>query len=83
MNTILISGTAKSTVTGQVEYDCIIWASKEGEQIQYIRNIDKILANYSALWAMAKANVISYFGNDNKFDDGAYTQYLDHITIRY
>lgn len=81
MNTILITGTAKTTITGQVEYDVNIWAAKEGEQIQLIRPLDKILTGYSELWEVATQSVIKYFDNFHKFDDGAYTAFLDHLII--
>jgi hypothetical protein len=79
MNTILISGTYQS-IGNMINYDVFIWASKEGEQIQFVTSKFLPLDNYTTLWALAKANVISYFGNDAKFDDGAYTQFLDHLT---
>ena len=78
MNTILITGTCKSEGTS-VNYNVNIWAAKEGEQIQLITWQSAQLADYGVLWALAKSKVISYFGNDVKFDDGAYTTYLDHL----
>lgn len=81
MNTILITGTAQPIIGGKVDYNVNIWASKEGEQIQFVKYSSLQIAGYSTLWAYAKSIVISYFGNETKFDDGAYTQFLDHLTI--
>lgn len=78
MNTILITGTAKCNSINKVEYDVTIWASRDGEQIQYIRPIDKVLDNYSQLWDVAKDSVTKYF-EEPLFKDGAYTRFLDHL----
>ena len=80
MNTILITGTAKPEGSS-VNYNVNVWASKEGEQIQFIKYQSMTLAGYNILWAYGKSIAISYFGNDVKFDDGAYTQYLDHLIM--
>lgn len=82
MNTILITGMAH-TENNQpdVFYKVNIWASKEGEQIQFIQSLDLRLSGYSELWHQAKYIASSYFGGNNKFDDGAYTQFLDHINL--
>jgi len=80
MNTILITGTAKPEGS-KVNYNVNIWASKEGEQIQFVKSQSMEISGYSTLWAYAKSIVISYFGNDAKLDDGAYTQFLDHLII--
>lgn len=81
MNTILITGTAKMTASNNVEYDVILWASKEGEQLQVIRTYDTIFRNHSELWKKSKIDVSYYFGKSFKFYDGAYTQYLDHLIL--
>jgi len=80
MNTILITGTCK-TEGNKVNYNVNIWAAKEGEQIQLITWKSVQLADYSFLWVLAKSNVMAYFGNDAKFDDGAYTTFLDHLIM--
>lgn len=82
MNTILITGVCEfCQITGKINYDVNIWASKEGHQIQLVTSVEILLDNYSDLWKMAKQKVMSYFKDNTKFDDGAYTQYLDHLTI--
>lgn len=85
MNTILITGTVKTigkpSVNGvdfNTEYDVQLWGSREGEQIQFLRPIDKVLSGYNDLWKLAKETASKYFESD-KFQDGAYTQFLDHI----
>lgn len=80
MNTILISGTAKPDGNA-VHYNVYVWASKKGDPIQLIKWFSGTLADYRVLWALAKSNVMSYFGNDDKFGDGAYTQFLDHLIL--
>lgn len=89
MNTIMITGTAKTMpvntspicVSFKVEYDVNIWASKQGEQLQFISSKKLTLCGYNDLWRLAKSNVISLLGDDAKFDDGAYTQFLDHLIM--
>jgi hypothetical protein len=80
MNTILITGTAKSE-GNKVSYNVNIWASKEGEQIQLITWQSMLLDGYNTLWSYAKGKVCGYFGNDHKFDDGAYTTFLDQLIM--
>ena len=79
MNTILISGTCKN-LPNKVQYDVIFWASKAGEPLQLISEGRYLLSNNSRLWDTAKAKAALYFGDSFKFDDGAYTQYLQHLT---
>lgn len=82
MNTILITGACDvCPITGKVNYNVNIWASKEGEQIQLITYLEPVLDDYSDLWKLAKQKVMSYFKDNTKFDDGAYTQYLDHLIL--
>lgn len=81
MNTILISGTATPLRNRNTLYGINIWAAKEGEQIQLITYKTFECRGYDYLWSFAKSNVMSYFGNDAKFDDGAYTTYLDHLVM--
>ena len=89
MNTILITGTAKTipykisacTTGFKVQYDVHIWASKEGEQLQFITSkYEWLLRGHGDLWALVKVKVREYFKMP-KFDDGAYTQFLDHLII--
>jgi hypothetical protein len=88
MNTILITGTAKTIPVKishisngfKVVYDVIIWASLEGEQLQFITSTQQTLCGYGDLWQLAKTKVCSYF-DTSILQDGAYTQYLDHLTI--
>ena len=87
MNTILITGTAKQAnqqsgneLKYMVTYDVNIWAAIEGEQIQLVTYFTDTLNGYVELWAIAKDKAASYFKNE-LLKDGAYTQYLDHITI--
>ena len=93
MNTILITGTAKQKIIHQfndsdnpirfkVEYDINIWAANEGQQIQLICTHNEILQGYNELWAIAKNKASDYLKND-LLNDGAYTQYLDHIIMIY
>lgn len=80
MQTILISGTA-IPLGSKVEYTVHIWGSKEGQQIQFITLFDGIITSgYNTLWDKAKAVCVAYF-DEPKFEDGAYTQYLDHLII--
>lgn len=89
MNTILVTGTSKVTpvkishltTAFKVEYSFIIWASKTGQPLEYIRGLENVLlTGYPALWDMAKKIVIDYY-KDDSFSDGAYTQYLDSLSI--
>lgn len=80
MNTILISGTCKME-GNKVQYNVNIWASKQGEQIELITWQTALLSGHPVLWTLAKSKVISYYGNDVKFDDGAYTQFLEHLIL--
>lgn len=79
MNTILITGTAKMN-GNHVNYDVYIWASKEGDQIQMITNFKSTFDGYMDLWKEAKERAVNYL-HEPRMDDGAYTQFLDHITI--
>lgn len=81
MNTILISGTCKAEGPHHFRYNVNVWASKEGEQIQLITWQSLLFDNYSTLWAYAKSKVMGYFDNNAKFDDGAHTQFLDHLIL--
>lgn len=81
MNTILISGTARHLENSNVKYVVKIWASLENSPLTYIREIDNEFSGYSELWAYAKQRAKGYFLTDNKLDDGAYTQYLDHLIL--
>lgn len=86
MNTILISGTSKSIpikskigVSFKVEYNIIIWASKEGDQLQFVTAKDGLVnCEYGDLWSAAKEIVSAYF-KEPLFNDGAYTTFLDHL----
>lgn len=77
MNTILISGTAKC-IDNYVVYDIIIWASQTGEALQFITQKAIAAYGYGELWNEVKLIVEQYFNNP-KFQDGAYTQFLDHL----
>ena len=82
MNTILISGTSRQVQTEQgkkVRYSFIIWAALENSPLSYIAEYTKEFSGYNELWEFAKKRAKSYFLTDNKLDDGAYTQYLEHI----
>lgn len=86
MRTILISGTAQTKPyrisncsTGfKVQYNVWIWAARENEPIQLVKTLDVLLCGHGDLWTIAKAIAHGYF-NDEKFEDGAYTTYLDHL----
>jgi site-specific recombinase len=80
MNTILITGTAKPE-DNKYRYNVNVWASKEAEQIQFIKYDSLLFDNYGTLWAFAKSTASAYFDNNTQFHDGAYTQFLDHITL--
>ena len=91
MNTILITGTAKQKINYQfddrinpigfkVQYAVTIWASNEGKQIQLISTHNETLQGYNELWTIAKKKASEYLKND-LLNDGAYTQYLDHIIM--
>jgi len=77
-NTIMITGTVKITQPNYVRYDVIIWGSQVGEQIQYITSITLDCNDYNDLWKAAK-EIVSVYKQNNKFYDGAYTAYLDHL----
>lgn len=82
MNTILISGTTKQIKDEQgikVKYSVIIWASLENEPLTFITELTKEFNSYSELWSFAKKRAKGYFLKENKLDDGAYTQYLEHL----
>jgi len=81
MNTILISGTARHLINGNVRYAVNIWASLENSPLTLVSSIDKELIGYNGLWEFAKKRAKGYFLTDNKLDDGAYTQYLDHLIL--
>jgi hypothetical protein len=80
MNTILISGTCKPE-GNKVNYNVNIWASKSGQPIELITWQSALLDGYNTLWSLAKSKVMGYYNEDVKFDDGAYTQYLDHLVM--
>ncbi len=79
MNTILISGTATS-INNKVVYSVHFWGAKKGQPIQFITSDTLLLSGYDGLWNAAKIVASNYF-KDSSFSDGAYTQFLDHITI--
>lgn len=89
MNTILITGTAQTipvkispkTTGFKVEYDIYIWGANECQQLQLITCKKETMCGYGDLWNMAKNKAASYF-NEPLFNDGAYTQYLDHLIIK-
>lgn len=86
MNTILISGTAQTlpvkisriTTGFKVMYKVNIYGSVNNSPIQYITEKEVLLCGYGDLWTIAKNCAKDYF-NEDKFLDGAYTQYLDHL----
>lgn len=79
MNTILVTGSVRHLTTNNKNlYDLYIWGSREGEQIQLIRPIELQVDGYNDMWREAKKIAGKYF-KDEKFIDGAYTQFLDHI----
>jgi hypothetical protein len=88
MNTLLITGSAKQVadlsnpqeIGFNVEYDVILWGSNTGEALQFVTSKKITLPNYGHLWKEFKEIGMRYFNNP-KFEDGAYTQFLDHITI--
>lgn len=80
MNTILITGTAKSVSMSEVEYDVFIWASQHGGELKLVKPYKVTNAGYNELWSDAKDIAAGFFLNPS-FEDGAYTQFLDHLII--
>lgn len=81
MNTILISGTAATAKkVNAINYKVYVWAAENNKPIQFITAFEQDLHSYNSLWFAAKCIAKNYFKND-KMDDGAYTQFLDHISI--
>ena len=80
MNTLMITGTAKMTDNNKVFYEIIIWGCPSGESLQFVTSKGLTLDGYNDLWQEAKAFALNYFPG-NKMDDGAYTQFLEHITL--
>lgn len=79
MNTIFIVGSAKC-VGKQVEYSVNIWGSPDKEQIQFVRPFHGTISGHVELWRTAKDIVKTYF-NIHTFDDGAYTSFLEDLTV--
>lgn len=87
MNTILITGSAKSLpikkaneTSYKVIYSVMIWAAQEGKQIELITMRQETLNGYDDLWQLAKRKTADYFKNEI-FLDGAYTSYLDNLIL--
>jgi len=88
MHTIMITGSVKNTTTTkknttihECEYAVFIWGCLKGNPIQFITELKfKTQIGYAALWQKAKEIVVDYF-NDPQFQDGAYTQFRDHIIM--
>ncbi len=88
LNTIMITGTAKNvrkntgkgTTVLLVEYKVYIWGCKKDDALQFVGSLNKTLNGYNELWQKAKDIAVEYF-KEGYMQDGAYTQFLDHITI--
>lgn len=81
-HTVMVTGSAKR-INNKTVYDVMIWGSEAGTPIQLItQKTIETKTGYAELWETAKGIAVAYFDN-NKFGDGAYTQYLDHITMKY
>lgn len=79
MNTILVTGSVRQLANKQIMYDLYIWGSKEGEQIQVVTMREIYTQHgYNDMWLQVKPIVAHYF-DEPKFQDGAYTQFLDHL----
>ena len=80
MNTILISGTAKC-IDVLVQYDVWIWAQQNGKEFQFITAISIMLPGHAVLWSYVKNYVIGYYA-DMSFNDGAHTNFLEHLIAK-
>lgn len=82
-NTILITGSAVSTgINDPVKYEINIWGQHGGNPIQLVTVKKLTLKGYDWLWPEVKPIVADYF-KDDKFLDGGYTTYLEHLITHY
>ena len=87
MNTLMITGIAKNIgkatrngVEFKVEYDVYIWGSLSGNPLQLVTTMKVETEGHATLWEKAKVIGMAYF-DGNKMDDGAYTNFLEHLTV--
>lgn len=82
MNTILITGTARSLNQKDVKYDVWIWGALAGQPLQLITTKEVVNGGYNDIWKLAKDTAEAYL-KEPRLQDGAYTQFLDHLIIRW
>lgn len=80
MNTILITGTVKRVEPNDFKYEVYIWGSKEGEPLRVFVCGVLISGGYDDLWKFGKECAQNYF-KEPRMNDGAYTQFLEHIIL--